>query len=209
MLQNRVNPRGELCAVPSRGTLMGNRGILHDANQRIVKPWAHHAWVTCLLEYKGIQRPRPFSTPNNYSELFFLDEATAFSAGHRPCNFCQRERAQAFKTAWFKANPDACKEVSLKALDSVLHRERVDRNKNKLTYDARLDSLPVGAFFVWKNLFLAKTRQGCLEWSFDGYRPGPTVPASEVVQVLTPRSVVNAFAQGFEPRFHATALNAS
>lgn len=59
---------------------MGNRGILHNGDNKIVRPWAHKAWVTCLLEFNGIKRPKPFS-PGNYSELFFIDEATAFAAG--------------------------------------------------------------------------------------------------------------------------------
>lgn len=102
-LQNRVDPWGALCATASRGTLMGNRGILHDDRNRIVRPWAHRAWVTCLLEFNGIKRSRPFS-PGNYSELFFIDEATAFSAGHRPCAHCQRLRHREFKDAWVRAN---------------------------------------------------------------------------------------------------------
>ena len=86
MLQNRVNPWGALCAVSDRGQLMGNQGILHNEHNNIVRAWKHKAWVTCLLQFKDIQRPKPFSQ-GNYSELFFLDEVTAFAAGHRPCNF--------------------------------------------------------------------------------------------------------------------------
>lgn len=82
---------------------MGNRGILHDDGNRIVRPWAHKAWVTCLLEFNGVKRPKPFS-PGNYSELFFMDEATAFAAGHRPCAHCQRARHREFKDSWVRAN---------------------------------------------------------------------------------------------------------
>lgn len=102
-LQNRVDPSGRLCAVQSRGMLMGNRGILHNDRNEIIKPRAHKAWVTCLLEYKGIKRPKPFSK-GSYSELFFLDEATAFAAGHLPCAYCQRARHLAFKASWVRAN---------------------------------------------------------------------------------------------------------
>jgi hypothetical protein len=81
--QNRVDPYGELHAVPTRGAWLGNRGILHDDAQRIVVPWRLKRWLICTLHFKD--RHRAVFTPHRYSELFFLDEATAFAAGHRPC----------------------------------------------------------------------------------------------------------------------------
>ncbi len=94
-LQNRVDPWGYLRATSARGSLMGNRGILHNQEKRIVRPWAHKAWIACLLSYGSVRRA--VFAPGNYSELFFLDEATALSAGHRPCGQCQRERYRLFK----------------------------------------------------------------------------------------------------------------
>ena len=97
-LQNRVDPWGRLVSVAARGTLIGNRGILHDGGGRIVRPWKGKAWIACALQWKDWQR-RPFK-PGTWTELFFLDEATAFSAGHRPCKLCRRARHLEFKQAW-------------------------------------------------------------------------------------------------------------
>ena len=83
-LPNRVNPFGELFATPARGTLMGNRGgVIHNAAQQIVRQYRSRQWITCKLEFKG--RRRKVMTPGLYTELFFLDEAVALAAGHRPC----------------------------------------------------------------------------------------------------------------------------
>lgn len=201
MLQNRVDPWGKLCAVADRGSLMGNRGILHDANNEIVHQWRHKNWVTCLLKYKDIQRPKPFSQ-GNYSELFFLDEATAMSAGHRPCNFCQRNRLTEFKNAWVAANqPDrVVRDVSMNDVDAVLHGERVDGAKSKRTYRAVLETLPVGTFFEYASDAYAVTQSGVRKWSFSGYSEVIKLDMSVVVQVLTPPSIVKAFAYGFVPR---------
>ncbi len=82
MLQNRVDPLGNIIRTAARGSWMGNRGLLHDENQNIRRPFKLQAWLICLLEFKG--RKRPVMAPRQYTELFFMDEATAFSAGHRP-----------------------------------------------------------------------------------------------------------------------------
>lgn len=150
-LQNRVDPWGGLRAVSNRGALMGNRGILHDAENTIVRPWAHKAWVTCLLEFNGIERPRPFSD-GNYSELFFLDEATAFAAGHRPCAHCQRERHRAFKDAWVRANVvnEVLSTTLMPTVDRVLHAERCIPGGRKVTFDAAIAELPLGAMFEYE-----------------------------------------------------------
>src|SRR5262245_6877749 len=92
--QNRVDPFGRLHAVEARGTWMGNRGVLHNERGQVVAQWRLKRWITCTLSFKN--RWRPVFTPRRYSELFFLDEATAFSAGHRPCAECRRERYNEF-----------------------------------------------------------------------------------------------------------------
>src|SRR3954453_2972411 len=96
--QNRVTPLGEIVATPERGSMMGNRGVLHDEGGRIRRPWQVRRWLICLLEFKG--RHRTVMTPNRYTELFFLDEATGLAAGHRPCAECRRARFRAFRDAW-------------------------------------------------------------------------------------------------------------
>ncbi len=205
MLQNRVDPWGRLHAVSHRGTLMGNRGILHDADQQIRREWAHQHWVTCLLEFRGIQRAKPFSTSDNYSELFFLDEATAFAAGHRPCHHCQRERSAAFKTAWTRGNAPDAGFVSMQDIDRALHRERVDRSRGKVTFERALESLPPGTMFEHQQQAFVASPRGFLPWSFSGYGSTTAIPLQTPVKVLTPVSVVRAFATGFVPKLHASA----
>src|SRR5262245_6485047 len=120
--QNRVTPWGEIVAMPERGTLMGNRGLLHDAEGQIMRPWRERRWIICLLDFKG--RRRSVMSPGLYTELFFLDEATALAAGHRPCAECRRERFNAFRDAWLKGNGGAAP-VTAPDIDRRLHEERL------------------------------------------------------------------------------------
>ena len=205
-LQNRVDPSGRLCAVQSRGMLMGNRGILHNDRNEIIKPWAHKAWVTCLLEYKGIKRPKPFSK-GSYSELFFLDEATAFAAGHRPCAYCQRARHLAFKASWVRANvPEEMRaSTSIPDVDKILHSERTAPHGAKKTFDATLVELPLGTIFEHEGSTYLVAEAGYLPWSFAGYGPLRAIDHTRVVQVLTPPSTVRIFTQGFVPSVHVSA----
>lgn len=205
MLENRVDPWGKLCRVPDYGTLMGNRGILHNADKKIVRQSAHEGWVTCLLKYKDIKRPKPFSTLNNYSELFFLDEATAFSAGHRPCHFCQRKRANLFKAAWVKANAPTETFVPMSSIDSALHAERTHKGSTEVRFDAPVDELPMGSIFEADGAAFLVAERGYLPWSFKGYGEPTAFAPDLIVEVLTPRSVVNAFKAGFAPDVHPSA----
>lgn len=211
MLQNRVNPWGQLCSVPARGSLMGNRGVLHNSDKEIVRQWKHQNWVTCLLEYDSIKRPKPFSTLDNYSELFFLDEATAFAAGHRPCNYCQRARSQAFKSAWLMANvdPQQHSQYSMAAIDKAIHAERTIRGGGKRTFQDRLAGLPGGTFFAYQSKALLVTANGYRPWTFEGYGPAYAIDSAAVVDVLTPASIVRTFAGGFAPTFHHSVNLAS
>ena len=124
-------PFGEIVAVPERGTMMGNRGVLHDAQGRIRRPWQVKRWLICLLDFKG--RRRPLMAPNRYTELYFLDEATALAAGHRPCAECRRARFLAFRDAWASANGGVPPEsVRVAMIDDQLHAERVFRHTRSL-----------------------------------------------------------------------------
>ena len=147
-LQNRVTPWGEIVSRPERGLFMGNRGCLHDGGRRVVKTWARLPWVTCLLQFKG--RHRTLMAPNRYTELFFLDEATALAAGHRPCATCRRDDYNAFKTLWLSANADVASNTNgtIEEIDRRLHAERVDASGRKCTWSARLDELPDGSMVV-------------------------------------------------------------
>lgn len=185
---------------------MGNRGILHDDDNTIVRQWAHKAWVSCLLSYKDKKRPRPFSA-SNYSELFFLDEATAFAAGHRPCAHCQRERHMQFKEAWLRGNVDVSARTAIRMpdIDRALHTDRTTDRRDKKTYKAALSELPFGTMFEYEGHAFVVTENGLRPWSFDGYGEARQIAPDVSVAVLTPRSIVQAFSAGFVPLLHATA----
>src|SRR5947209_1601664 len=142
-LQNRVTPLGDIIATPHRGMFTGNRGIIHDpATKTLTRRWASRAWLTCLCEYKG--RRRVVMAGRSWTELFFLDEATAFAAGHRPCFFCRRDDANRFRAAWQKGNRLAT--VSARDIDTVLHNERLVAGRKRLHPLAKsVERLPDGA----------------------------------------------------------------
>jgi hypothetical protein len=119
-LQNRVTPFGQIVSIPQRGMFIGNRGIIHDPATRTLlkRRWATKAWLTCLCEFKG--RRRAVMARRSWTELFFLDEAVALAAGHRPCFFCRREAADAFRNAW--ALGRAVKVPGAAEMDAVLQR---------------------------------------------------------------------------------------
>jgi hypothetical protein len=126
-LQNRVTPTGDIVASEHRGTFTGNRGIIHDPTTRTLlnKRWSSPAWLTCVCEFRG--RRREVMSRQSWTELFFLDEATAFAAGHRPCFYCRRDDAKRFRGCWEQGN--GVSDLSAKAMDAVLHAERIDRGK--------------------------------------------------------------------------------
>ena len=196
--QNRVTPRGELIAVEARGTFMGNRGCLHDAAGSIRRPWQLKRWIICELEFKG--RHRPVMQPGHYTELFFLDEATALAAGHRPCAECRRDAYRAFLAAWVTNRPSAGP-LTAGAVDEVLHRERIAP-----PWQAPLDTLPDGAFVALPGdprpfLVLGDT---LMAWTPGGYTDR-IARSLATVEVLTPRSTVEALRAGYRPVYHPTA----
>lgn len=209
-LQNRVDPQGKLNAHLSKSsTLMGNRGILHNDEQEVVKQWVGSAWVTCLIHVSGLNRntdKKGLFRPSNYSELFFLDEATAFSAGHRPCAYCRRARYSEFKSAWLQANSSALsakQSHSIKDIDRHLHAERAIRGGGKLTFRTAFSKLPSGAFVELDSRPYLLWNGSLRPWAFIGYDPSaPISNAEEEVTVLTPRSTVAAFLVGFKPDVH-------
>lgn len=200
-LQNRVDPFGRIIAVPVKGDLMGNRGILHDENKRILRTHAHQNWVNCSLSWKGISQT-PMKV-GRYTQLFFRDEATACAAGHRPCATCRRERYNAFVAAWQKAHggPDEGRSLP-HTIDRALHKARINR-REKVTFDAPLADLPDGTIcadgetpvLIWQG------RQ--YRWSFEGYTPHET-PLTGTVRVLTPEPLIEVFRQGYRPEVHAS-----
>src|SRR3954467_1002431 len=129
-LQNRVTAGREIIATPHRGMFTGNRGIIHDPATRtlLTRRWASVAWLICLCEFKG--RRRKVMGGRSWTELFFLDEATALAAGHRPCFYCRRGDANRFRAAWEGGN--GVKKVLAREIDAVLHGERLDHGTKRL-----------------------------------------------------------------------------
>lgn len=206
--RNRVTPFGEIIAVPDRGTFMGNRGVLHDDRGRIVREWKLKRWLICLLEFKN--RKRIVMTPGRWTELFFLDEATALAAGHRPCAECRRKRYTDFCTAWAKANGRGrSRPLRAAEIDEQLHRERVEADYSKKMYRAILKNLPDGVMVTF-----AESRQPWLlwrgrlhAWSPGGYRAARRRQSRTETLVLTPKSTVRAIQAGYVPEIHLSAAS--
>jgi len=200
MLQNRVDPQGDIIKTSARGAWMGNRGQLHDQGKTIKRPFKLKAWLICLLEFNG--RHRQVMAPGRYTELFFLDEATAFSAGHRPCFECRRQDYNRFKVAWLKGNPEYGfnEKISFQEIDQLLHKERIDRNGNKITHEANIKDLPDGAFILIGDEPHLLANKRIYNWTPAGYENARPLPEITTVIVLTPKSILNAFRAGYRPQ---------
>jgi hypothetical protein len=199
MLQNRVDPLGRFIKTSARGSWMGNRGVIHKHKQ-ITKLFKHKAWITCALEFKG--RKRTVMTPDRWTELFFLDEATAFAAGHRPCFECRKEDALKFKSCWIKGNPahHFSMTTSITQIDAIIHGERIDQEKKKVIHQRVSSDIPEGTF-IWLNdnpyLF---TNDRLHRWTAFGYEDSMVLPEDSILTILTPHSIVNAFRAGYRPQ---------
>jgi hypothetical protein len=197
-LQNRVLPSGEIVAIPARGMFVGNRGIIHDpATKTLLKRrWSTDAWITCVLEFCG--RRRRVMERRSWTELFFLDEATAFAAGHRPCFYCRREDANRFRAAWEKGN--RVSGVRAPEMDAVLHRERLASAKKLHPLPRAMDKLPDGTMVqAGEESFLIVSGEALL-WSPSGYRA--MKGGVDGAKLLTPPSIVRAFAAGYRVVLH-------
>ncbi len=167
-LQNRVTPTGDIIATPERGLFVGNRGIIHDPATRTLlnKRWSTSAWLTCVLQFRG--RRREVMTRRSWTELFFLDEATAFAAGHRPCFYCRRDDANRFRATWEEGNRK--RELLAPEIDAVLHHERLDgRGKRLHALPMRLAKLPDGAMVQAGADSFVVAQGRPLRWSPGGY----------------------------------------
>jgi hypothetical protein len=201
-LQNRVTPTGEIIATPHRGLFTGNRGIIHDpATKTLLKRrWSSPAWISCLCEFRG--RWREVMGGRSWTELFFLDEATAFAAGHRPCFFCRREDALRFRAAWESGNRVG--DLRAPDMDAVLHRERLDKGKKRLhPLPMRLDDLPDGAMVQEGAASFLIARGRAFRWSPGGYSKSEA-PLKQAM-LLTPPSTLRAFTAGYRVVLHPTA----
>ena len=201
-LQNRVTPSGEIIATPHRGMFTGNRGIIHDpATKTLTGRWASQAWLTCVCEFRG--RRREVMGGRSWTELFFLDEATALAAGHRPCFFCRREDANRFRAAWEEGN--AVKNVLAREIDTVLHRERLDDGSKRLhALTMPLKKLPDGAMLQAGNESFVIVQGREMLWSPGGYREASN--ALKDAMLLTPPSTLRALDAGYRPVLHRSVM---
>ncbi|MEM8774902.1 MAG: hypothetical protein AAGF53_07700 [Pseudomonadota bacterium] len=191
-------PTGEIVAIPSRGALMGNRGILHNTSKKLgVSRWQHPHWVTCVLSFKN--RHRPVMTPRRYTELFFLDEPTALAAGHRPCGECRRQDFLKFKLHFSAAN----KTTNLREIDELMQAQRVRRDRMQVRYQACAMDLPDGTFVMHKDKPYLVWRSALYQFTPSGYGGVRDIP-SEQVTVLTPRCTVQTLSNGYSPTPHAS-----
>lgn len=204
-LRNRVTPLSELVADPARGLVYGNRGCLHDDEGLIRRRYNGRRWIACRLEFRGWHRS-PLLQPGRFTELFFLDEATAFAAGHRPCALCRREDYVRFVELWGELHPG---QVGADAIDWQLHAERVEPGtRAQLHHEAALDELPDGAFVVLEGAPQLVLGAHLLAWSAAGYASRKPRP-SQRVTVITPPSLVavlrSGWHQGAVPFVHPSA----
>ena len=203
-LQNRVTPTGDIVAADARGLFMGNRGILHDAEKRLGRSrWKHKVWIICRTSFRG--RHRDVMTPHRYTELFFLDEAVAIAAGHRPCFECRRRDYHAWQEAWRIGNAAT---VSPRAgeMDARLHDERIEPGtRHQRQWRSPLGDLPDGAFILWAGRPCLVAGGRLWSWSHGGYGAAEALRPTESVSVLTPPASVGALRGGYRPVIHPSA----
>src|SRR5688500_2551108 len=199
-LQNRVTPLGELAADPARGLVYGNRGCLHDANGRIRRRYDGRRWIACRLRFRGWKRG-PLMRPGRFTELFFLDEATAFAAGHRPCAECRRADYDRFLAVAGAGGADE--------IDARLHGERLDGPERRL-HRIAYDELPDGAFVLEDGHPRLVAGDRLRAWTPSGYgepRPRPAGTAT----TITPPTLLDVLRSGWDglvPLVHPSALSA-
>jgi hypothetical protein len=201
-LQNRVTPLGELVAHPGRGLVYGNRGCLHDDQGRIRRRWATRRWIACRLEFRGWHRG-PLLQPGRFTELFFLDESTAFAAGHRPCALCRREDYVRFGELWRELHG---RQAGADAIDAQLHAERLDGRARRL-HEAPPGGLPDGAFVLEDGGPHLVAGGSLRRWTPAGY--GEPLPLPARGRAITPPSLVEILRRGWHgavPLVHPSAL---
>ena len=181
--QNRVTPSGELILTPERGLVYGNRGRLHDASGSIRRAWQVKRWISCRLEFRGWHRAGGPMPPGRYTGLFFLDEATAFAAGHRPCAECRREDYVRFMELVGEKRADD--------IDARLHEERLGPKPRRV-----IANLPDGAFVLVEDSPWLVLDGELLRWTAGGY--ADRRPASGRAPVLTPLAALPALRAGWD-----------
>ncbi len=211
--RNRVDPWGDLHAAPGRGLLTGNRGCLVDEAGEVVRHHASVLWISCLTEFRGWRWP--LAAPRRWTPIFFLDDAVALAAGHRPCGLCRREAYRSYRDAVTAAvgssTPLSAGELNRRLASERLARGRgVDRARDRRRWEAPVASLPPGTVIVSDDSrpwLLLEDRQH--PFTFDGWGPPSHRPRRGTAQVLTPPTSVAALALGYSPLLHPSAEEAA
>lgn len=204
--QNRVTPLGELIADSARGLVYGNRGCLHDAQGVIRRRYNGKRWIACRLEFRGWKRERLLQ-PGRFTELFFLDEATAFAAGHRPCALCRYEDYRKFASTWHALHPGD--NVGADSIDARLHTERVEPgSRAQRRRKVPIDALPDGSFVLHNGAPHLVSDDYLLRWTPAGYGEQVSRPRGGQATLLTPPSLAAVLDAGWRPvvpLFHPSA----
>lgn len=195
--QNRVTPLGEVIATPERGLVYANRGCIHDGAGAIRNRYPTKRWIACRLEFHG-RRRTPLMAPGKFTELFFLDEATALAAGHRPCGECRYKDYEHLTATWAELHPG---QTGADAIDEQLDAERRDaRTKRRRFHEAPAADLPDGTFVLVENQPHLVLGPKLMRWSPAGYTGRVTRPAgSALTTVITPPSLVALLATDRAP----------
>lgn len=207
--RNRVDPWGDLHAVHGRGLFTGNRGCLVDDNEQVVRHHRGPLWITCLTEYRGWRVA--LARPGRWTPVFFLDDAVALAAGHRPCGLCRRDAYRSYRDA-VTASTGATEPISATALNRRLALERhrrgagIDRAVDRRVWHCPIDEFPTGTVILDKDRrprLLLDDRS--LGFTFDGWQEPQTRPSGGTVDVLTPPTSIASLAEGFVPLLHPSA----
>jgi hypothetical protein len=205
-LQNRVTPDGKIVETPARGTTYGNRGGCFHRDDGSLKRrhWANRQWICCVLQFKD--RRRVLRQPGKFTELFFLDEATAFAAGHRPCFECRRADAEAYRGFW--ANAHGIDEVpSAPQMDVMLHDQRLNARGEQRVFKPHAEDIVAGVMVRWDDSIWLVQNGHLRRWSLFGYSKPIAMPAYQEFQMLTPPATVATLRAGFRPQLHPTAAD--
>jgi len=190
-LQNRVTPLGELIAHPARGLVYGNRGCLHDAHGQIRRRYDGKRWIACRLRFRGWHR-HPLMQPGRFTELFFLDDATALAAGHRPCALCRREDYNRLAALWSELHPG---DNGADAIDARLHAERIRDGRRAVSPG----DLPDGSFVLLGGEPWLVLGRELRRWTPAGYADRRPRPLDARLELITPPSLVAALRAGWSP----------
>lgn len=204
--RNRVDPYGDIHATPERGIFTGNRGCLVDSDGAVVRHHQGNLWITCVTTYKDWRSP--LAEPGRWTPLFFLDDAVALAAGHRPCGLCRRADYLSYRSAveTETGSPLSATDVNRLLAAERLRRGRgIDRAADRKTWTADVSELPVGTVIVDGNHPALVVEDRLLQFDFAGWKDPSTRPGSGLVDVLTPPTSVKALFNGYTPTIHPSA----